>query len=174
MAALAPAAARAAGLGEVRTVSVGAAELARRIEQHFPVDARVLDLADARATRPRLRLLPEANRIAIDVDLQLTERVLGAGARGRMAFDAGLRFDAAEAAIRLTQARVRSFQFDGLPPDIAGSVTQIGRQLAEQFLDELVVYRPPPQDLRSVDLLGYRPGAITVLGDAVRLTLEPL
>jgi hypothetical protein len=165
---------RAAGLGEVRTISVGAADLARALEQHFPLQLRVLELADARATRPRLRLLPEVNRLAIDVDLLLTERVLGAGASGRMAFDAGLRFDAADPAIRLTQPRVRSFQFDGLPPQLAASVTPIGRELAEQWLDALAVYRPRPEDLRSAELLGYRPGAITVLADAVRLTLEPL
>ena len=163
-----------AGLGEARSITVSAAELARLIEQRFPFEMRLQDLADASATKPRLRLLPASNRVALDVDLLLSEQVLGGSYRGRMAFDAGLRYDATDPAIRLTQARVRSFQFDSLPPLLAGSVNQIGRQLAEQMLDRQPVYRPRPEDLKTAELLGYRPGAITVMAEGVRLALEPL
>lgn len=162
------------GLGEPRHLSIGADALTQELAQRFPLQARVLDLADARAERPQLRLLPEANRVALDLQLTLTERVLGARFPGRMVFDAGLRYDAADPAVRLAQPRVRSFRFDGLPPEIAAGVNQAGRQLAEQQLEGLAVYRPRPEDLRSAELMGYRPGAITVLADRVRVTLEPL
>lgn len=167
-------AARAAGLGEARSITVGEAELARLVEQRFPFELRVPDLADARAIQPRLRLLPQSNRLALDVDLQLTERVIGASYRGRMAFDAGLRYDAADPAVRLSQARVRSFRFDSLPGEFAASVNRVGRELAEQMLEGQAVYRPRSQDLKTAELLGYRPGAITVLADGVRIALEPL
>ncbi len=166
--------ARAAGLGEARSITVGEAELARLVEQRFPFELRVPDLADARAIQPRLRLLPQANRLALDVDLQLTERVIGASYRGRMAFDAGLRYDAADPAVRLSQARVRSFRFDSLPGEFAASVNRVGRELAEQMLEGQAVYRPRSEDLKTAELLGYRPGAITVLADGVRIALEPL
>lgn len=171
---LAPPALRAAGLGEPRHLSIGLDALTHELAQRFPLDARVLEIADARASRPQLRLLPEANRVAIDLALLLTDRVLGARFPGHMVFDAGLRYDAADPAVRLEQARVRSFRFDGLPPEIAAGVNQAGRQLAEQQLEGLAVYRPRPEELRSAELMGYRPGAITVLADRVRLTLEPI
>lgn len=166
--------ARAAGLGEARSITVGETELARLVEQRFPFEWRVPDLAEARASQPRLRLLPQANRLALDVDLQLTERVLGAAYRGQMAFDASLRYDAADPAIRLSQARVRSFRFDGLPGEFAASVNRIGRELAAQLIEGQVVYRPRPEDLKTAELMGYRPGAITVRAEGVSIALEPL
>lgn len=166
--------ARAAGLGEARSITIGETELARLVEQRFPFEWRVPDLADARATQPRLRLLPQANRLVLDVQMQLTERVLGTAYRGQMVFDAGLRYDAADPAVRLVQARVRSFRFDSLPGEFAASVNRIGRELAEQMLEGQPVYRPRAEDLKTAELLGYRPGAITVLAGGVRIALEPL
>ena len=102
-----------AGLIGPQTLTLSEAELQALIARAFPLQRRVLELLDVQMSAPQLRLLPDSNRLAVALVVSTQDRVFGRSARGSLRFDAALRWDAAEAAIRLTQVRVQQLRLDG-------------------------------------------------------------
>ena len=101
------------GLIDPQTLTLSEAELNTLIGRAFPLQRRVLELLDVQMSAPQLRLLPAVNRLAVALVVSTQDRVFGRSARGSLRFDAGLRWAAAEAAIRLTQVRVQQLRLDG-------------------------------------------------------------
>ena len=109
-----------------RVITLGEAELADRIGRLFPRSQRLLEVLDIELSTPRLRLLPESNRLALSLWLRTRERLLGNAGHGQLAFDCVLRWEAQDFSLRLTQVRVQQLWFEvgagpstppsGLPP----------------------------------------------------------
>ena len=163
-----------AGLGGPRTITLSEAELADRIERQFPVDRRLLELLDVRVSAPRVRLLPEANRVAAGFDVATVERMFGAALHGRLELDFGLRYDDVQQAIRLSDVRVQRIDFGPASPVLPGGLQRIGGFVAEQLLEGMVVYSPRPEDLQAARRRGLRPGSVGVTPRGIELTLVPL
>lgn len=174
-----------AGLGGPTVITLGETELAGLVGRAFPLQRRVLELLDVQMSAPRLRLLPERNRLAVDLALQTQERLLGHSGRGQLQFDSALRWEAQDASIRLTQVRVQQIGFDGgglpagaaaaaaaLPASGPASASQrLGRALAERMLEDLTVYRVSTERQASLRQMGLQPGAVTVTARGVEITL---
>ena len=96
-----------------QTLTLSEAELNALIGRAFPLQRRVLELLDVQMSAPQLRLLPDVNRLAVALVVSTQDRVFGRSARGSLRFDAALRWDAAEATIRLAQVRVQQLRLDG-------------------------------------------------------------
>jgi len=150
------------------------ADLARMLESHGPFQKRLLEVLDVRVQRPTVRLLPESNHLSSDLDLVTTERVSGKTYTGHISVDYGLRYDDAVQAIRMTQVRVNKLQIDGLPNPEKTGLNRLGALIAEQMLDDAVVYRFRPQDLKNAEGRGYKPSAVTVTSRGVEVTLAPI
>ena len=109
-----------------RVITLGEAELADRMGRLFPRSQRLLEVLDIELSTPRLRLLPESNRLALSLWLRTRERLLGNAGHGQLAFDCALRWEAQDTSLRLTQVRVQQLWFEvgagpstppsGLPP----------------------------------------------------------
>lgn len=162
-----------AQLAGPRVVTLGEADLARLIERQFPFDRRVLEVLDVRVAAPKLRLMPEANRIGTLLEVQTSDRLFGKSWRGRLDMDYALRYDEAEQVVRLTQVRVGRFEIDGSSRETQQVVERLGPLLAEQLLKDLPIHRFKPEDLRNAQGLGYKPGAVTVTSRGVEITLTP-
>jgi len=163
-----------ASLGGAKTIIYSEADIARMLESHPPFQRRLLDVLDVKVNRPTVRLLAGANRLSTDLDVTTTERVSGKTYSGRMTVDYALRYDDSMQAIRLTQVRVNKLQLDNLPSPEKGGLNRLGALIAEQLLDEAVLYRFRPSDLKNAEGRGYKPGAVTVTSRGVEVTLEPI
>lgn len=162
------------GCGELtgpRALTISEAELARRIGERFPAERRFFDLLDVRLEAPVLRLLPEANRIAAGLTVSAADRLFGRSARGSIDFDGALRWDDADASVRLADVRVAQLRFDRVPPGLQAGVDRLGGVLAAQLLDGLMLHRFKPEQLERARRLGLRPGAIDVTVDGVVIRL---
>ena len=53
-------------------------------------------------------------------------------------------------------------------------LNRLGVLIAETMLDNFVLYRFKPNDLRNAEGLGYKPGAVTVTSRGIEVTLAPL
>jgi hypothetical protein len=164
-------AAGCAGLSGPRTITFTEAELVRLLERNTPVDKRLLEVLDVHVSAPRVRLLPETNRLATELDVKTTERVSGRSYGGRIGLDYALRYDEATQAIRLTQVRVNKFELDGVPSPTMRGFSKLGALIAESMLDEMMLYRFTPSDLKSAEGYGYKPGAVTVTSRGIEVTL---
>jgi hypothetical protein len=162
-----------AQLAGPRTVTLSEADLARMIEKQFPFDRRFLEVFDVRVSAPRLKLLPETNRLGTALEVQTSDRLFGKSYRGRIDMDYALRYDEAEQAVRLTQVKVGKLEIDGASGQLQSAIERLGPLLAEQVLKDLPIHRFKPEDLRNAQGLGYKPGAVTVTSRGVEITLTP-
>lgn len=161
-----------------RSITLTEAELQQQMSKRFPVQRSLLELIDLQLADPLLRLDAQANRLATELTLRAVERRLdGRSLQGRLALDYALRFEPADASVRLVQPRVRSLQFEQMPESWARRaqmLQQMAASLAERALDDLVLYRVPENRLRAMRTAGYRPGELRVTPAGLEITIEPL
>lgn len=171
-----------------RVITLSEAELVDRVDRSFPLARRVLGGLDIELSAPRLRLQPEANRLALALWLRTRERLLGAAGHGRLAFDCALRYDPPQAALRLTQVRVQPFWLAAgpgpatppalvapdasVPPGATSLERRLAAALAETVLEDLAVHRLSPEALARLREAGLEPGAVTVTARGVEITLR--
>jgi hypothetical protein len=157
-----------------RTVEVTQAQLEQLLARRFPLTRRVLEIFDVTVSAPRLRLLPESNRIATDFDLGSTDRLLRSQHSGALALSFGLRFEPSDNTLRVTQVRVERLQIDGAPAPLQRQFERIGTLIAEQALDDQVIHTLRPKDVEAVQGRGYRPSELRVTPRGLLVTLLPI
>jgi len=177
--------------GAPRVITLSETELTALVGRAFPLNQRVLELLDVQLTAPQLRLLPERNRLAVDLSLLSRERLRGSEARGRLVFDSALRYEPQDASVRLTQVRVQQVQLDGAGPSpmapdnapptnspttvpaerLTGHAQRLAQVLAERALEDLAVYRISAERQAALRQWGVQPGAVTVTARGLEITL---
>ncbi len=158
-----------AGLSAPREVRVSIGELQRAIERQFPQQRRVLEIVQVTVARPVLRLLPERNRIATDLDLSALERLGGRSVRGRMLLEYALRYEPSDASVRMTGVQVQDvqLQIDAGPMPAAGP--RVAGLLAEHLLEDFVLYRADAERVRLLQRLGITAAEVEVQRDGLVL-----
>ncbi len=172
-AALGAALAGCAALLGPRRLEVSQAQLQQLIERQFPIERRVVELFDVSVATPLLELRPESNRIATEFEVRVTDRLFRVAHRGRIALNAGLRYEASDRSLRLTQVRVDRLDVDGAPALLRQQLDRVALQLAEQALNERTLYTLRPKDIEAVEGRGYRPSEIRVVPGGLFVTLMP-
>ncbi len=157
------------GLGGPRNVSLSQAQLQAQIDRQFPRQQRLLELIDVNVARPTLRLLPERNRIATDLDLSATERLSGRTVRGSLALDYALRYEPSDASVRLSQVRVQNAMLDLGHGPLSPSSARVGALLAERLLDDFVLYRADAKRLELLQRAGITTADIVVMSRGVEV-----
>jgi len=147
-------------------------EVGKRFPLRYPVAGLVnLDLAV-----PQLGLLPASNRLRAEMAVNAAGPILQRSQPGTFTVDFALRYEPSDRTLRAHQLKVYRMRFPGLPADAAELLNTYAPALAEQSLREVVLYQLNPQETAMADLLGLRPGRITVTaqGLAVELVTKPL
>ena len=164
-----------------RVITLSEGELSALVARAFPMQQRLLEVLDLQLSAPRLRLLPELNRLSVLLAVQAQERLRGGSGRGELLFNSFLHFEPQDATVRLAQVRVQ--QLDFMPAATGGSSTmdsltalpgglqRIGRQLAERLLENLVVYRLSAERQAQLRQWGLKPGAVTVTSRGIEISL---
>lgn len=171
---LAPALAGCAGVGGALGDSLLSQQrLGELLAQAFPYARDVAGLLELKLANPRLRLLPQSNRLGTALDVQVAERVTGRRFTGGMDMDYGLRFDAGAGAVRLADVRVNRLDIDALPTSARSLVSQYAPRLAERLLADFVLYRIPEQRLALARQLGAGVSALRVRPDGLHIEMAP-
>jgi hypothetical protein len=152
----------ASGPAAQPSFKVSLEQMQRLVAERFPARYPVADLFNLDVEAPRLRLLPELNRLASEMLLQAAGPALRRSYRGSFDVDFALRYEHSDQSIRAHDLRVHSFRLPGLPPQTLQLLNAYGRALAEQALLEVVLHRLRPRDLALADTMGLQPGLITV------------
>lgn len=142
--------------------TVSAEQLQLAVDKRFPLRYPVGGLLDLNVESPRLRLLPETNRLATDMVVMAAGPVLRRSYSGAFEVDFGLRYEASDQTIRAHQLRVNALRFPDLPPGPAELLNAYGPALAEQTLQNVVLHQLRPQDLALPNAMGLQPDSITV------------
>jgi hypothetical protein len=142
-------------------------QLQRVIAGHFPARYPVGNLFNFEVETPRLRLLPELNRLASEMVLDAAGPALRRSYRGSFDVDFELRYEPSDRSIRAHELRVHSIRLPGLPQQTLQLLQAYGQALAEQALLEVVLHRLSQRDLALADAMGLQPGDITVTTEGV-------
>jgi hypothetical protein len=174
-----------------QSITLSERELAQRIEHEFPRNERVLEVLEVEISAPSLTLLPERNRIASRFNLVMRDRLFGSSQRGRIGFESSLRFEPADHSVRLSKVRVDELRLDdaggagatrsGRIPTAAPAqepprvpLQRIGNLLAEQLLEDYVVWRASPEQVDRLRRSGYQADAVTVTNAGIEISFRPL
>ena len=141
---------------------VSQAQLQEAVARRFPLRYPVGGLLDLHVQAPRLRLLPELNRLGTEMVVEATGPALKRSYTGMFDLDFALRYEPSDQSIRAHQLRVNSLRFDGLAARPSELLDAYGPALAAQALRELVLHQLRPQDLALPDAMGLQPDRITV------------
>ena len=142
--------------------TVSSEQLQQAVAQRFPMRYPVGGLLDLTLQAPRLRLLPELNRLGTEMVVDATGPALARSSSGTFDVDFALRYEASDQSIRAHKLRVNSLRLSGLPPGPSALLETYGPAIAGQTLQEVLVHRLRPKDLMLADGLGLEPGTITV------------
>lgn len=168
-------AAGCAELGLPSQLTLSQAELDERLARRFPRTQRVLEVLELTLSTPQVTLLPALNRLGCELALQLRERLFDSSHAGRVAFDAALRWEPLDATLRLSQVNVQRLDLDTLPRSLGASSQRLGRLLAEQLLEGLVLWQMPDAQRQRLQRasLGVGPIKVTEQGLVVQFTSAP-
>ena len=139
------------------------------VSQRFPMRYPVGGLLDLNLQAPSLRLLPDQNRLGAAMVVDAAGPALASSTTGYFDLDFALRYEASDQSIRAHQLRVNLLRLSGLPPGPSALLQAYGPSLANQTLQDVVVYRLRPQDLTLADGLGLEPSTITVTTNGLRI-----
>ncbi len=154
-----------------RSIVLTHERLEQLLARRFPYTRRWAGLAELTLQNPRLRLLPETNRLGAGLDFELAENLGGARLAGELDLDCGLRFDAQEGAIRMVEVHVLRLDVDALPPAQRALVAQYASPVAERLLEGAVLYRVPADQLARARELGLGVTALRVQPDGLLIEL---
>ena len=154
-------------------VDISESQLTLLLARQFPMDRKVLEVIDLNITNPVLTLMPQANRIGTELDVTALDRLFGSTAMGHVKLDYGLRFQPADHTIRMTQVRVRELTLSSGSSNLHGTAQRIGGLVAENALENLVLYRMKPAQADEMDRLDLVASPITVSSQGLHMTVSP-
>ena len=142
--------------------TVPLAQLQEMVAQKFPRSVPVQGLVDLTLQAPRLRLLPEVNRLGAAMVVDAAGAALRRSHAGTFDVEFALRYEASDRSLRAHQIKLGRLDFPTLKPAVNDLLNVYGPMLAEQSLREVTLHQLRPQDTALFDGMGLQPGPITV------------
>lgn len=137
-------------------------QLQEMVSTKFPRSVPVQGLVDLTLQAPRLRLLPEVNRLGAAMVVDAAGAALRRGHAGTFDVEFALRYEASDRSLRAHQIKLGRLDFPTLKPAVNDLLNVYGPVLAEQSLREVTLHQLRPQDTALFDGMGLQPGPITV------------
>ena len=162
-----------ASLIGTRDVDISESQLNLLLARQFPMERKVLEVIDLNISNPQIHLLPQANRVGTELDVSALDRLFGSTAMGHVSLDYGLRFQPSDHTIRMTQVRVRELTLSSGSNNLRGASQRIGGLVAENALENLVLYRMKPAQADEMDRLNLVASPITVTAAGLHMSVSP-
>jgi hypothetical protein len=152
---------------------VSARQLQQVRDQRFPLRYPVPGVLELRVEAPRLRLLPEENRIATGLVIDASGPALRRSYSGDVDVDFALRYERSDMSLRAHQIRIQAVRLPALAPNAAALIDAYARAATQRALLEVVLHTLRPQDLALAETMGLEPGPITVTADGLVIGFVP-
>jgi hypothetical protein len=163
-----------AGVLGAQTLTLSEAELTQRLAERFPQERRLLDWIDLQLDTPQVLLRPDSNRVAVDLEMELREKLTGRRFPLQVGLDSALRYDAGTQAIVLSDVKLHRLGVTAVPQALAGLALQLGAPMVERLLEGQPVHRFSARQLTGAAGAGWRPDAIRVTPHGVEMKLVPV
>lgn len=156
-----------------RTIEITQDQLLSKLGQQFPMRNQVMEVFEVTAQLPRLTMRPDDNRVLADIDLAATDRLFGRSYQGSLWLSFGLRYEPRDQTIRLNQLTIDKVAVQGLPDNYQRQLTKLGSWLTEERLQNYVVHRLSPDELRRASEYGLQVSDIKITPRGLAIVLAP-
>ncbi|MEW6097759.1 MAG: hypothetical protein AB1666_01070 [Pseudomonadota bacterium] len=156
-----------------RSIDISAAQLLDALGRQFPLNLRGLDALELMVATPRVRFLPQENRLGTELDLRVGEGWLARAVQGTIGFTYGLRYEPSDRSIRMTDLRVERLEAGAYSLSQSRG-SRLAAALAQQLLRDVTVYRLQPEQVDLLQRLRVQPGPVRVLPQGLAVELRPM
>lgn len=155
-----------------RQVEIPLAKLQAGLDRRFPMDNRLFDLLDLRLSHPRLTLLPDADRVAVNLEAYVAPPFMQQAFTGSLALSGRLYVDAARGAVFMTEPHVDNFTLSGIDPAYQRQLAGAANKLMGRLVSDVPVYNFRMEDLRYAGIQ-FVPTRLVTTRNGLLVTLEP-
>ena len=151
------------------SLDFSAQQIQNAIAPKFPAENCPLPLTCIKLQNPQITLADNSDRITLRFDLGVM--LLQQPTTGTAVVSAKPRYQAATGDIFLADSRIENLQLGGVPPNVAGLITQYGSVLAQQSLERTPIYSFKSGQAENIAKMGI--ADIKVVGGKLRITFDP-
>lgn len=151
-------------------VEISRDRLQSALQSRFPYDLPA-GLFNVQVGVPQLRLLPQDNRLQLEVPIDASGRLVRSTLHGELAVSFGLRYQPSDHTLRMAAARVDQVRVQGVPASWREPLQAIGGLVAAQVLENAVLHTFDAQEVARAR--GWQPGNIHVTSTGVDVELLP-
>ncbi|WP_455731040.1 DUF1439 domain-containing protein, partial [Burkholderia stabilis] len=145
-------------------------DVQKAVARKFPYQKTVAQVVDVSLANPAVNLLPDQNRIAVQLDAHFASPFLRAPVSGKFTVSGQLAYDAPSRSVVLKSPAVDSLVLDGDAQMYAQQVGAAAGLLATQLLTNYPIYTFKPEQLQFAGV-NYEPGTITILTNGIRVAI---
>ncbi|MRW88485.1 DUF1439 domain-containing protein [Duganella sp. FT80W] len=155
-----------AGLIGPREVNLPQERLQTSLDKKFPMHHRALGVFEVELSHPQLAILPENDRVALNVELGVTPLLARQSWHGSMLVSGRLRVDSANNTIYIADAHVDRFNIDNMDEGKRNQLTSVANLLSDQLIRDMPLHTFRPDELRYAGVqfvltgIDTRPGAL--------------
>ena len=155
-----------------RQVEIPLAKLQAGLDRRFPMDNRLFDLLDLRLSHPRLSLLPETDRVAINLEAYVAPPFMQQAFTGTLGLSGRLYVDAARGAVFMAEPHVDNLTFSGIDGSMQRQLAGGANKLMDKLVRDVPVYNFKLEDLRYAEIQ-FVPTRLVTTRTGLLVTLEP-
>ncbi|KVF66826.1 hypothetical protein WJ15_05885 [Burkholderia cepacia] len=145
-------------------------DVQKAVARKFPYQKTVAQVVDVSLANPAVNLLPDQNRVAVQLDAHIASPFLRAPVSGKFTVSGQLAYDAPSRSVVLKSPAVDSLALDGDAQMYAQQVGAAAGLLATQLLTNYPIYTFKPEQLQFAGV-NYEPGTITILTNGIRVAI---
>ena len=138
------------------------------VQRKFPYQRTMSQLFDVALTNPVVGLLPDTNRISVQLDAHLASPFLQQPVDGIFTLSSQLAYDSASHSVVLVSPHVDSVNVSGGAQAYSQQINAAAGLLATQLLTNYPIYTFKPEQLQFAGV-HYEPGTITILTNGIRV-----
>ena len=158
----------------IRSIDLDGDDLQRKLAARFPMQQRLLGMAEITLRHPRLRFHPDTNQIGTRVQVDVPS-VFGITPTlsGTVDLRYGLRFEPSDNSVRITDLRVQAIDLRDPAGRSQLRISQAVSLLGEQLFSDYSVYQLSASDLAKARQLRLKPGKVTAKRNGLEIELLP-
>jgi len=145
-------------------------DVQKAVARKFPYQKTVAQVVDVSLANPAVNLLPDQNRVAVQLDANFVSPFLRGPVSGKFTVSGQLAYDAPSRSVVLRAPAVDSLALDGDAQMYAQQIGAAAGLLATQLLTNYPIYTFKPEQLQFAGV-NYEPGTITILTNGIRVAI---
>jgi hypothetical protein len=137
--------------GKEYHVIVSQAQIDAALKEKFPISKTHLVIIQLTYSNPRLKLLPDSNRIEVGLDANVNIKMVGEAKplSGSVLVTSGLTYNNETKQFFLSEPEIKQIAIQGVPQQYVDKVTDFASRLAREYLQEFPVYTLKATDTKK-------------------------